>query len=306
MPSSRSCPRANPGRRPFALAAAGLATSLVAAPASAQQLTVGGFDLARGGDFSLSDGVSTRDMRDRIAAAFPGSQITGSPSLTDGYLGTLDAIFLSSIACLTATCEISPLTADEQAALRRFAEGGGAVLLFGENNDFLPAAQSLFEPFDATLADGIFREVFFVGVPPIPGDPIFDGPFGTIEEIRVGFPGWFEDLGQYAQTRASFADRDVLAVIEPGELAPGSGSVVLTADSSMLIYPGEVFTLTLNTLGTLSCPADLDGDGVLTIFDFLGFQNLFDAGDPAADFDGDGSLTIFDFLAFQNAFDRGC
>ena len=54
------------------------------------------------------------------------------------------------------------------------------------------------------------------------------------------------------------------------------------------------------------CPADLDGDGVLTIFDFLEFQNLFDMGDPAADFDGDGSLTIFDFLAFQNAFDAGC
>ena len=54
------------------------------------------------------------------------------------------------------------------------------------------------------------------------------------------------------------------------------------------------------------CPADLDGDGELTRFDFLAFQNLFDAGDPLADFDGDGSLTIFDFLAFQNAFDAGC
>ncbi|MEO1007178.1 MAG: GC-type dockerin domain-anchored protein [Planctomycetota bacterium] len=55
-----------------------------------------------------------------------------------------------------------------------------------------------------------------------------------------------------------------------------------------------------------ACPADLDGDGTLTVFDFLAFQNLFDAGDPAADFDGDGELTIFDFLAFQNAFDAGC
>ncbi len=54
------------------------------------------------------------------------------------------------------------------------------------------------------------------------------------------------------------------------------------------------------------CPADLDGDGALTIFDFLAFQNLFDAGDPRADFDGDGELTLFDFLAFQNAFDAGC
>ncbi|MEQ8844905.1 MAG: GC-type dockerin domain-anchored protein [Phycisphaerales bacterium] len=57
---------------------------------------------------------------------------------------------------------------------------------------------------------------------------------------------------------------------------------------------------------TDTCRADLDGDGQLTIFDFLAFQNLFDMGDPAADFDGDGDLTIFDFLAFQNEFDAGC
>ncbi|OAB61108.1 hypothetical protein AY599_14225 [Leptolyngbya valderiana BDU 20041] len=55
-----------------------------------------------------------------------------------------------------------------------------------------------------------------------------------------------------------------------------------------------------------TCRADLDGDGELTVFDFLEFQNLFDAGDLAADFDGDGELTIFDFLEFQNDFTQGC
>ncbi|MFI4915768.1 MAG: GC-type dockerin domain-anchored protein [Phycisphaerales bacterium JB060] len=54
------------------------------------------------------------------------------------------------------------------------------------------------------------------------------------------------------------------------------------------------------------CPADIDGDGSLTIFDFLAFQTAFDAMDPIADFDGDGDFTIFDFLAFQSAFDAGC
>jgi len=51
--------------------------------------------------------------------------------------------------------------------------------------------------------------------------------------------------------------------------------------------------------------ADLTGDGSLDIFDFLAFQNAFDAGDPLADFDGNCTLDIFDFLAFQNAFDAG-
>ena len=55
-----------------------------------------------------------------------------------------------------------------------------------------------------------------------------------------------------------------------------------------------------------ACRVDLDGDGQLTIFDFLAYQNLFDLGDLTADFDGDGQLTIFDFLAFQNEFDAGC
>ena len=68
---------------------------------------------------------------------------------------------------------------------------------------------------------------------------------------------------------------------------------------------GDVRGFALLTGGG-ACTADLDGDGSLSIFDFLAFQNLFDSGDTRADFDGDGSLTIFDFLAFQTAFDAGC
>jgi hypothetical protein len=54
------------------------------------------------------------------------------------------------------------------------------------------------------------------------------------------------------------------------------------------------------------CAADLDGNGVLDLFDFLAFTNLFNAGDPDADFNGDGVRDLFDFLAFTNAFNGGC
>lgn len=55
----------------------------------------------------------------------------------------------------------------------------------------------------------------------------------------------------------------------------------------------------------IECFADFDGSGSLDIFDFLGFQNAFAAGDRRADCDGDTRLTIFDFLCFQNAFSEG-
>lgn len=48
--------------------------------------------------------------------------------------------------------------------------------------------------------------------------------------------------------------------------------------------------------------ADLTGDGVRDVFDFLAFQNYFDAGDLRADFDLSETLDIFDSIEFQNAF----
>jgi len=66
-----------------------------------------------------------------------------------------------------------------------------------------------------------------------------------------------------------------------------------------VVYTGDAAVLVL-------CAVDRDGDGELTIFDYLEFQNQFDAGDRHADLDGDGALTLFDFLFFQNRFDAGC
>ncbi|MEO1007273.1 MAG: GC-type dockerin domain-anchored protein [Planctomycetota bacterium] len=82
------------------------------------------------------------------------------------------------------------------------------------------------------------------------------------------------------------------ALVQVGDIVPTQGS---QPDNFVVWEPA-----------TIDCPPDLDGDGELTVFDFLAFQNLFALGDPAADFDGDGELTLFDFLAFQNAFGVGC
>ncbi len=75
-------------------------------------------------------------------------------------------------------------------------------------------------------------------------------------------------------------------------------------DANFVGGDGGIYTVRVGAEG--DCRADLDGDGELTLFDFLEFQNLFDAGDLTADFDDDGRLTLFDFLEFQNEFDAGC
>lgn len=69
---------------------------------------------------------------------------------------------------------------------------------------------------------------------------------------------------------------------------------------------GNRYTTSVALAEAAPCYADFDGDGALTIFDFLQFQNAFATGDPSADCNGDGVLNIFDFLCFQNEFAAGC
>ena len=103
-----------------------------------------------------------------------------------------------------------------------------------------------------------------------------------------------------------FADgAELLTLSEAGDPFPTATNFIWLGDGTTWAN-SDFETRRFRVFTPRCCRADLDLDGLLTIFDFLEFQNLFDAGDPAADFDGDGTLTIFDFLAFQNAFDAGC
>ncbi|GIW73938.1 MAG: hypothetical protein KatS3mg103_0460 [Phycisphaerales bacterium] len=82
----------------------------------------------------------------------------------------------------------------------------------------------------------------------------------------------------------------------------GSGS----DDIAVTNQDSNTTSVFLNTAVVAPCPADFDGDGVLSLFDFLAFQSAFDSGEPRADLDGDGQFTLFDFLAYQNLFVAGC
>ena len=149
----------------------------------------------------------------------------------------------------------------------------------------------------------------------------FSRPQGMARAINEAgtIVGWWSDLdtppfdGIHAYIMPDGVDGDFFRLIDlvPDAIALGweklqradniseNGWIVGTGVRDGVL--GHAFLLI-----PIECAPDIDGDGQLTIFDFLAFQNLFDDGDLAADFDGDGELTIFDFLAFQNAFDAGC
>ncbi|MEQ8317540.1 MAG: GC-type dockerin domain-anchored protein [Phycisphaerales bacterium] len=123
---------------------------------------------------------------------------------------------------------------------------------------------------------------------PVAGSPVIDAGNTTLLPADAFDLDGDGDLSEPIPFDAAGLAR---AVDDPATPDTGVGSPVV----DMGAYEVQV-----------ACRADFDGDGALTIFDFLAFQNAFDAGDLAADFDGDGSLTLFDFLAFQNEFAAGC
>ena len=60
------------------------------------------------------------------------------------------------------------------------------------------------------------------------------------------------------------------------------------------------------TVEEAGCAADVNGDGVLNILDFVEFQNLFVQMDPGGDCDGNGQFNILDFVCYQGLFQQGC
>ena len=174
----------------------------------------------------------------------------------------------------------------------------------------------------------------FIGGAGTTGRYLFNTPdvFGATHVYRFVAPGTsdpatvscfqtspdFDALGEQIELRGLDAGGALLKslIIEP-VFVPSSPIVLIEADPGAEFAIVEIITSGnpgVGFLGThndamefcMLCRADLDGDGALTFFDFLMFQNLFAAGDLRADFTGDGRLDFFDFLEFQNQFAAGC
>lgn len=134
----------------------------------------------------------------------------------------------------------------------------------------------------------------------------------TVYLDAPGAPELDEAILDFIAAEIPMADGDPWQGSHLRQMNPPIGVMDPDIDEGETYYPGYLSATDLRPLDalgwtiTLGCPADCDGSGSLDFFDFLCFQDAFDAGDPSADLDGDGEFTVFDFLAFQNAFDAGC
>jgi hypothetical protein len=69
---------------------------------------LGGFDVTRGGQFSLESGSLLNDFRSAIATAFPGSTLTGSPTHTPSYLSTIQTLITAALGGLACSSRQQP------------------------------------------------------------------------------------------------------------------------------------------------------------------------------------------------------
>ncbi len=81
--------------------------------------------------------------------------------------------------------------------------------------------------------------------------------------------------------------------------------------TNVVITPSILVGSATITSGTakierVACPADADGNGILSIDDFIVFQTAYALADESVDFNCDQVLNIDDFIEFQTAFAVGC
>ena len=72
------------------------------------------------------------------------------------------------------------------------------------------------------------------------------------------------------------------------------------------IGPAPIVDMGAYEFQPASCPADVNGDGQLNVLDFVAFQLLWQAADPAADCDANAEFDVLDFVCYQLAFQAGC
>jgi hypothetical protein len=199
-----------------------------------------------------------------LNSAFPGTTFATAPTLTPQFLDQIDVLLIGSPK--TDAIGITPLSAGEQTALFNFVSGGGRAFLVADGfSPFIPAAQSMLQPFGMTIVDDGLSGVLNA-TPTAPAHPVISGPYGTTTSIQVFGSGVLTALGPASGLANMDAlNQPVLAAIAEHALSPTSGRVVIIADASFLVddvlggfYP-QSQALFLNTMNYLFVPEPSGG-----------------------------------------------
>lgn len=308
---------------------ASVAFTLILTSASQAQLTIAGFSASRGGELSLSDGSALGTVRNEIAVRFPGAAIRAGAALDHSLLSGTQVLIISSA---TSESSATSLSSAERDVLRSFVMGGNGVVILTESDSFAGAGSGAANA--SFLADFGVQSTGTGGAWPRPTRavwsdwyPVTNGPFAPVPNWTVGTSGWFTTYPAHSLAIGLHTDnnRPNALLFTAGALGPGSGVVVLLADSTMardgLVTPANL-TLLMNAIAFSrpNCRADIDNgtgvglpDGGVTIDDLLYYLILFESGSAAADMDDgqgmglqDGGVTIDDLLYFLSRFEAGC
>jgi hypothetical protein len=200
-------------------------------------LVVGGFSPTRVGDSSLSVGPFAEEMRAAIVDDYPGTTFVGIDTLSASSLNGVNYLIVGAPTFTTPVF----LSSAEQTALRNYIMGGGAALIFIDNDTYagVPTSDDSNETFlDPLGMDSIGRVPSRSNATAnAPLHPVINGPAGSVVSIATNFGGWFENLGPNATGLAQYDANGMTAVaaIAPGALGPSSGGVVFIGDADALV-----------------------------------------------------------------------
>lgn len=243
------------------------------------------------------------DFADAMDAVFGNGNWTGATYAEEGLPIMNDASFMYLEGSDDNALELADWLIANGGALEAWVNSGGRLFINVAPNE----GDEVDAPFGVTFSD---QELSFDGIATDLDHPIYQGPFTPIATEYIGNAFAHSTITGAMSTIMENEDGD--PILAEGAAA-AEGMVFyggLTAPQFHLPQPASQ-NLLQNTIVYVSgeeggCYPDCDGDGELTILDFVCFQNLFSSGDAAADCNGDGALNILDFVCYQDAFVAGC
>ena len=202
-----------------------------------------------------------------------------------------------------------------------FARTGDGSVEFPSGTDFSGVTTNVLNPSTLTFNDPSYvylgGDVTVTGWYLIPADMPLDGANSGIKlEFRranSSIYAAFEDLsvtgdtgGQWVEFSFTVTDADMLAV---GDFPPYAVAVtVLPLRFGTTTSTGTIFwdDLCIVQTSTPDCPADTNGDGLVSPADFNAWILAFNSQAPECDQNGDGLCTPADFNAWILNFNNGC